>query len=321
MAPKTETATAPRIVDITPSKLTRLKRPAPIGIVGAVAESVPGVSPVGLDIIQPGINTCPSKAVSFHGGAIGTGDPVQLLFWGSTWATLPDPANPGQLLFNTFTAAVKSIMSGPWISGLRQYGIKRCSFGQALIASANPPIAPATFNEPDVQGVVQGFIDGGLFPEPDEPGGRNLYVVVLPPNTIYGPGGARGAHSNFDTGSIIDSDTAWYAWIGPQSLSGMTSTFCHEIAEMCTNPEGDGWFIDGAPPLCLEIGDLCNAVDGPLNGVNAESYWSVYDGACLIPTAWSVRRTLAGAGKKLGGKGLRSLQNPIPSMNSFIVDL
>jgi hypothetical protein len=90
---------------------------------------------------------------------------------------------------------------------------------------------------------------------------------------------------------------------------------------MCTDPEGDNWYINGAPPGCNEIGDLCNAVDGPLNGVNVESYWSAFDSACLIPTAWSLRRTLAGAGKKLGGKGLLSIQGPIPSLNQFVVNL
>jgi hypothetical protein len=79
-------------------------------------------------------------------------------------------------------------------------------------------------------------------------------------------------------------------------------------------------FMSGGSWDSGEIGDLCNAVDGPLNGVSVESYWSMYDGACLIPTAWSVRRTLAGAGKKLNGQGIRSLQNPIDSLNRFIVN-
>jgi hypothetical protein len=162
---------------------------------------------------------------------------------------------------------------------------------------------------------------GCLIPEPDDPGGRNLYIVVMPPNTQYSPAGARGAHSYFNSGSIIDVDNAWYAWIGSQPLSGMTSTFCHELAEMCTNPEGDGWYVDGASPACFEIGDICNAVDTTLNGVNVESYWSAWDGSCIVPTAWSVRRTLAAVGKKLSGKGMRSLQNPMLSMNQYIVNL
>jgi hypothetical protein len=220
---------------------------------------------------------------------------------------------------------VKSILAGPWISGLRQYGVRRCPFGGASIIASNPPVAPATFSEQTIQDLIQALIPG-TFPEPDQPGGINLYCVVMPPNTQYTPGGARGAHDYFsyEVGPIlplISSLPVWYAWIGSQPLSGMTSTFCHEIAEITTDPNLDNWFIDGAGTGCNEIGDVCNAVDGPLNGVNVESYWSIFDKACLIPTAWSLRRTLAGAGKKLGGKGLRSIQNPIPSLNQFVVNL
>lgn len=37
--------------------------------------------------------------------------------------------------------------------------------------------------------------------------------------------------------------------------------------------------------------------------------------------AWSVRRTLAWAGKTLGGKGLRSLHDPVPSLQQYLDDL
>jgi len=145
---------------------------------------------------------------------------------------------------------------------------------------------------------------------------------MMPPNTIYGPGGARASHSSFSTGSIIDSDNAWYAWIGNGSLSQMESAFCHELVEMCTDPEPQsGWSIPGSPAACSEIGDFCNLQDSTLNGVTFESYWSIFDNSCIIPTAWSLRRTLAGAGIKLNGKGLRSLQDPIASLNQFVVNL
>lgn len=295
----------------------------PIGIAVHAQPTWISTKASGADLVFPGVVApCVSTLVTDHGGAIGTADPVELIFWGPTWQSLPDPSNLGQLLFNTFTSAVQSILAGPWISGLRQYGIRRCSFGGArILLSSSPALLPNTISEQNVQDAVQSLIDDGKFPEPDQSGGRNLYFVVLPPNTQMTPTGNRGAHSSFNSGSIIDVDNTWYAWIGSQPISGMTSTFCHELAEMCTNPEGDAWFIDGGGSKCSEIGDLCNAVDGPLNGVNVELYWSIYDGSCIIPTAWSVRRTLAGAGITLGGKGLRSLQDPNPSINQLIVSL
>jgi hypothetical protein len=280
-------------------------------------------SATGFDFISPGIvSPCTSTAVTYHGGLIITAAPVQFIFCGPTWQTLLDPMSPGQLLFDTFTAAVKIILATPYISGLRQYEVRRWSLGTSRIfASSSPALLPNTISEYDVQQVVQSLIDDDTFPEPDEPGGSNLYFVMLPPNTQMSPAGNRGAHSNFNTDSIIDVDIAWYVWIGSQSLSGMTSTFSHELVDMCTDPDGDGWRINGVSKECVEISDLCNAVDGPLGVVNTQSYWSIFDGACIIPTAWSVKRTLAAAGKKLGGKGLRSLQDPILSMNQFIVSL
>lgn len=294
--------------------------PPRVGIVADGEQRMLGIEALGLDITFPRIGGCPSTAVTNHGGAIATGDSVQLLFWGSVWET------SSLSLFNSLTAGVQSILAGPYMSGLRQYGIKRCPFGGALVVTApNPPLAPSTFTDDTIHSVVQSLIDGGTFPEPDEPGGRNLYFVIMPPNTQYSPPPglppARGAHSSFSSGTAIDPDNVWVAWIGNNTLSQMTSTFCHELAEMCTDPESDAWRIDGAKPGCDEIADICNLQDGPLNGVTVESYWSIFDGACLIPTAWSVRRTLAGAGKKLDGKGLRSLQNPIGSLNQFIANL
>jgi hypothetical protein len=52
--------------------------------------------------------------------------------------------------------------------------------------------------------------------------------------------------------------------------------------------------IQGAPAGLDEIGDVCNLRDEFRNGLNVESCWSISDNACVIPTAWSARRTLAG---------------------------
>ena len=125
----------------------------------------------------------------------------------------------------------------------------------------------------------------------------------------------------FSSGSVIDVDNAWYAWIGNAVLSTMTRAFGHELAETCTDPEGDGWTIDGAPTNLSEIGDICNKNVGRVNGVTVEPYWSIFDNACILPTSFSVRRALASAGKKLNGRGIRSLQSPIPSLNEFISNL
>jgi hypothetical protein len=269
---------------------------------------------VGLDSTFPPIIPRPI-VLSNGGGAIASGNPVQLIFWGSAWdqaSTSPSAA--------TIVAAVQRILKSPYLSGLRQYGIGRCPFGGALVATSPDP--PPSFDDGNVQDLIWALIDDSHFPEPDDPGGRNIYSVFMPPGTSYSPGGARGAHSvanDFDLPA--DVDHAWVAWIGTNTLDQTLSTFTHELVEICTDPEFDAWTVNGQPAGLNEIGDVCNLVDGPLNDLTVESYWSAYDNACLIPTAWSVRRTLAGAGRRLNGKGLLSLQNPIPSVNQFLVNL
>ena len=290
----------------------------------AAARALAAAGEVGGDVVFPGIvSPCVSTAVTNLGGAVGTADPVELIFWGTAWQTLPDPTNPAVLLSDSVTAAVKSVLAGPWFSALRQYGVRRCPFGSSrTVTSSNPVLLPNQLSEDDVQGVVQSLIDDNTFPEPDEPGGRNLYFVFLPPGAQVGSGAFRGAHGYFNSGSFIDVDHTWYAWVhSNQPPSAMMSTFTHELAEMCTNPEGDAWFIDDVAGACQEIGDICNILDGPLNGVNVESYWSIYDKTCVIPTAWSVKRALAAVGITLGGKGLLSVPNTSPSMNQWIVNL
>jgi hypothetical protein len=180
------------------------------------------------------------------------------------------------------------------------------------------PAPPGTFGDSDVEDLVWALIDDNRFPEPDEPGGRNLYMVFLPPGASYGPGGIRGKHivaSDFDFPADIDH--AWVGFVLFSQLNTILSTFTHELAEMCTDPEGDAWNVSAN----LEIGDVCNGVDGTVNGVNVQSYWSATDNACLVPTAWSLRRALRWSGHVLAGKGLSSVQKPIPSLNKFLIEL
>ena len=305
-----------RSVDISPERLVRRTLPRSIRG-GVVAETGAGSFAPDTGEVRTADSIFPPIipgliSVANGGGAIGTGLPVKVIFWGNAWnqaATNPSAA--------TIVSAIQNILAGPWMSGLRQYGIRRCSFGGSLAVSSPGP--PGTYNDSDIQDLIWALIDDGKFPEPDDPGGRNLYMVFLPPGTNYGPGGIRGKHldaTDFDLPA--DRDHAWVGFICTNpALGQLTSTFCHELAEMCTDPESDAWTVTGNQ----EIGDVCNLLDQTLNGVLVEAYWSAEDNACLIPTAYSVRRALKWSGHTLGGKGLRSIQDPIPSLNALIGSL
>jgi hypothetical protein len=301
-----------RQVSIPPARAKQMGA-KPIGIVAEAPQArapAAGLAPAEFDIKFPPINVTPPVSVEYDGGRVGNVETVQLIFWGSAWNL--STVNPSA---NTIGVAVQTILQGPYMSGLRQYGIKRCAFGEAVVVT--DPSVRAIFDDSDIQDLVIRLIEDNLFRKQfDSP---DLFFVFMPPGTFYRPGGARGAHSVAAAGDV---GSAWVAWIGTNTaLSQITSTFCHELTEMCSDPEGDGWTVVGLSSPQNEIGDICNLLDAPLAAVTVESYWSPFDNACLIPTGWSVRRTLAGAGKKLDGRGLRSVQDPIPSLNQLVVNL
>jgi hypothetical protein len=266
---------------------------------------------VGFDVLLSPIVSGPI-IVTNGGGSLRSAPRVVLIFWGTAW-TNPSTSPSA----NDIISSVKSVLSGPYMSALRQYGIKRGSFLESIILTG--PEAPASFSDVDVQLQVFLLVDGSIV---DGSNNQDVYVVFMPPGSTYSPGGARGAHSTAWLGlSGFSNKWAVLAWIGNDSLDVMMSAFTHELAEMCTDPGGDTWTVKNQPASLNEIGDVCNAVDAKLNRINVESYWSVTDNACIVPTAYSVRRALTWAKKKLNGKGIRSLKSPIPSLNSFIVNL
>ena len=225
-----------RQVSLAPGKAIRRKvkgRDFPGGIVADAPNGPPGVQPhevLTADLLFPPIVPLPIN-VSNGGGAIGTGLPVQLIFWGGAWNQPATSPSAGAIL-----ASVQTILRGPWMSGLRQYGIRRCNLRGATVVTG--PTAPGTYNDNDIKDLIWALIDDNKFPEPDDSGGRIIYMVFMPPGTTYGPGGIRGKHlvaSDFDFPA--DNDHAWVGFVVFNAAIGqITSTFCHELAETCTDP-------------------------------------------------------------------------------------
>jgi hypothetical protein len=65
-------------------------------------------------------NILPAASVSFHGGPIGTGLPVQLVFWGAWWNSIE--GTPRRALL---TERVQALLASDYFSELEQYGIAR----------------------------------------------------------------------------------------------------------------------------------------------------------------------------------------------------
>jgi hypothetical protein len=223
--------------------------------------------------------------VSFtdHGGTVLRSAKVQLIYWGSAWKQGASPAAAD------ITAAVQSIVSGPYTSALDQYrGIGASTYmGSAILAASEPP---NPFTRDHVATFVHDQIKSGAVPEPDvDP--DLLYVVILPPGinsvdqTIIGEH-SYALYADFDPPLDLDVNWMHYAWVtNDGTLGTVTTIFSHELVESCTDPEGTGW--TGAAGNCsgsgwCEIGDVCSST-GDVGGVTVQSYWSERDSSCVVP--------------------------------------
>ncbi|MFE0463740.1 hypothetical protein ACFW1A_31255 [Kitasatospora sp. NPDC058965] len=235
---------------------------------------------------------------------------VSLIFWGSWWAGNPLAAG--------VVSSVQALLAGPYLSYLAQYGVRRPDVrGATYVLDREPGNA---FTDADVAALVTYLLDQDQVPEPDE-NYPNVYAVILPANSAYAglapydpqplpPGtvsSVLGTNSSivwndYDLGDV-DNDPAHFLWVGNDgTLPYITTVFSHELAEIVTDPNSGDGVVQVAPqPVggANQIGDVGTAWCDAVPGGRAQSYWSIADGALVLPTMYSVRRTLAG--RSIGG--------------------
>jgi hypothetical protein len=126
------------------------------------------------------------------------------------------------------------------MSGLGQYGVAGGSLKGSWIVTGREPNNP--FSNDDVHSLISDLIDQGSFPEPDDPGGRNLYMFVRPANVRPNTPNITGLHTyDTDYDFPFDIDKAWFGWVTHNgTIDSLTTIFSHELVEACTDPEGDG---------------------------------------------------------------------------------
>jgi hypothetical protein len=262
--------------------------------VGLALAFVLGTGAAPTDASNPELGAGTARFVD-HGGPVLNKADVYLLYWGNTWtATRTSYPTPEQI-----TAAITTLIGGPYLSGLAQYrGIKPAVLrGSTAVTSSDPPPA---FTDEQVGDFLDTQLDAGLAPEPDRDH-QPLYIVVLPPGA-YAGGDSHfvGEHTYYKRhGQRIP-----FAWTAASdSLATATQTITHELVEAITDPEGSA--ILGVAGTCrqngwCEIADICpdpRIVDG----VTAEPYWSNLAGACIAPdraSASAVPDTYASRGPR-----------------------
>lgn len=212
------------------------------------------------------------------GGAVIEIVRLQLIYWGSAWASNPPPSVTSAQV----TSAVEAIFDGPYMTGLAQYrGIGRGHLlGSVVVTSSNPP---NNFTNTNVSNFIAGLISAGTVPGLDA-ARANLYFVIMPNGINSSSAGVIGEHTYYTDGSGNRIHFGWVTNNG--SLTYVTNVLSHELVESCTDPEGSA--ILGVAGTCsgggwCEIGDVCQGTSGVLNGVTVQSFWSNNDGKCIIP--------------------------------------
>jgi hypothetical protein len=227
--------------------------------------------------------TGPGDATNAHAdtdhGAILYTAKLRLIFWGKEWASSAPPVTMTSVISD-----VQTILAGPYLAGLQQYGVSHVYLDRIFDHSLEDP--PNPFGEDDAGDRVKQMIDDGVVPHPDEENIPVVYMVFLPSELNHTPLSIpeAGRHSAY-----LDFNNLWFSslyvgWVGNDGhLGTITGTFSHELVEALTDPEGDGWQVEPRSRFNWhEIADVC-ASGILLNGVVMASYWSNLDNACIIP--------------------------------------
>lgn len=219
------------------------------------------------------------------GGNVLTDIEVILCFWGSFWSTTPAPTPSS----DTYRTAIEGIVTGPYLSGLRQY--RGVGQGSVIYSEINDSTSPANgYTDANVVAMLTDRIQNHGMPAPTA-GHNRFYAVIVPVGIKNSLTQFAGQHQSFSVNGV----TAYYAWVdNTGSLTGnncTTKVFSHEFVEACTNPDVDtsnnSILVNGTGVTNDEIGDTCNnqltTVD--MNGVqcSVQAYWSKSDNVCILP--------------------------------------
>src|SRR5664279_3274388 len=212
-----------------------------------------------------------------HNGTVIQFVRAYLIFWGSAWASNPPPTPTTAQV----TDAVRRILSGGYLTGLKQYrGIGQgYILGSTTVTASNPPQG---FTDANVSNFISGLIGASTIPNIDADN-QTLYIVFMPKGINASNSGFIGEHTYYTNAS---SQRVHFAWVTNNgTLSSISNITSHEIAESMTDPEGSA--ILGDAGTCsgagwCEIGDVCQGTTGTVNGANVQSYWSQADKACKV---------------------------------------
>jgi hypothetical protein len=214
--------------------------------------------------------------------------PVFLIFKGSFW----NNPTPGQPTATDVTNAVSSILNGPYLQSVTQYGVN----GKAHLAGTffdftNPP---TNFSVSQLQDIVENAQDHGI-PESDDLDREPLYVVVTAPGVQSGEGGAASYNvMGHDYDFPFDYDDVPMIWLGGITPNGLpadhntldiySDNFSHELAEAVTDINNDGITVSASTAFRQAFG---NDQTGSQIGDNEADQNTYRVNNVLVQSLWS----------------------------------
>lgn len=296
---------------------TRSLRRRSVTVLAAALASIPHLASAletGLCTTGPYAVTCdwctdPSSCHSARSIGTSSNGRVQhteivLLFWqdqsaaGYQWEPWSPNANaPSQ---SQLIGGVLSLVNSPYYASLWQYGpvVARPRMSPiAPIVTGAPDASPpgtttASFQDTDLQYLVNQEIDAGLVPPPVA-NDNVLYVVLL-------PGTSPGTSTGSNAGCYHDGSGCNYLWGSYDGVpytfayvvadANATTYFSRETVDAITSFEDvtvDGCTYVNGGGRADQIADLCRcASERWTSGLALQAYWSIADNACVIPESW-----------------------------------
>jgi hypothetical protein len=217
---------------------------------------------------------------------------VNLIFAGTYRTNSAQGKQDEKALINS----VKSILSGPHLSGLTQYG----SDGTANYGTAwNDPTSLANPSNGDLQTYVQNSIQNfGTDPGSNDVLHAPIYVVIADPGAVnnivgfnhIGPYGSGQENIHMIYASTETINDGLPAQGNGVSTDLFPETFSHELAETISDPNSTGGQLKlpvqaygNKPPQQVGDGEQEHNYNYRLNGVLVEAYWSYKDNAAIVP--------------------------------------
>jgi hypothetical protein len=248
------------------------------------------------------INTAGSHLSYYGGKVVQNASVVQVIYGGSGTYT--------SAVLNNMGAFYSSVLGSAYVTWLSEYNttspaqtIGHGTFNKKVTITPAAARNKATITDANIRAEIAAQITAGTLPAPTN---NTIYMVNFPKGKKISQGGSRSCqaggfcayHGTFKKGA----QNVYYGVLPDMSagsgcdtgcgsnavaFNNQTSVASHELIETITDAEVGLATVVG-PPLAWydsangEIGDICNAQQGSINGYTVQKEWSNKSGTCKV---------------------------------------